>query len=800
MGYILSPLRGWPLSRLVTFLFFLLLSLDGATARADLPAIRLTGVFPPGARVGTTVEVNVAGDDLDDLAELRFAHAGIFAKPAVDAAGKAQPNRFVVAVAPGVAVGTYDVRAVGRFGISYPRVFTVGDLPEAVESGSNTSPGGAVEMAINSTVSGATAASAVDHFRFTARQGQRVFVDCAAKSIDSLLDPVVELVDPSGREWERSRTGGVIDFTAPADGQYLLRVYDLTYRGGPAYFYRLTLSSRPQVDYVIPPAGVAGTRAKFVLYGRNLPNGQPAEGLSIDGRPLVQLPVEIELPAAPTGAKLTRGYEYRLRSDTGTSNPVFIAFADAAPVPEQAPNDQPDQPEKVAAPSEVAGRFFPQRDRDWFTFDARKGETWWLDVLSHRLGAATDPFLLVQRVTKNDKGEIQSADVQEVYDAEPVQGGADFGTGSRDPSYRLEVKEDSTYRALVRDLFNTTRDDPGLEYVLAVRKEKPDFQLLVGAPRATAKELPGTPLLRRGGAMPVRVFALRRDGFNGEISLSVEGLPPGVTCAGTVMPAGSSAATLVLLAAESAAQWAGALRVVGKADVAGAPATREARATVVLVNAGEPPTEAMRSRLTADFSLGVSGSDAAPLSIEPADQKVFEAPAGGKVAVPLKLTWRADAAGKMKLKAGGHPVLDNFTEVEVDAKAPTANVELDLNRHKLVPGTHTLYVRAEGKVKYARKPEALKAAEEAKAAAEKAATDAANASKSAGDKLTAAKTGTDAEAIKVAEKAKADADAAAKAAEDRKAAAVKSAADLAAKDTEGFFFSAPIQVKVLPAK
>src|SRR5438477_8694828 len=134
-----------------------------SSSRADLPGARLTSVFPPGARVGTTVEVTVAGDDLDDVSELRFSHPGVFSRPAVDAAGRSQPNKFVVAVGPSVPPGSYDARAVGRFGVSNPHVFAVGELPETVEGTTNTSPGGATEIAVDSTVSGNCTASAVDH-------------------------------------------------------------------------------------------------------------------------------------------------------------------------------------------------------------------------------------------------------------------------------------------------------------------------------------------------------------------------------------------------------------------------------------------------------------------------------------------------------------------------------------------------------------------------------------------------------------------------------------------------------------
>ena len=252
----------------------------------------------------------------------------------------------------------------------------------------------------------------------------------------------------------------------------------------------------------------------------------------------------------------------------------------------------------------------------------------------------------------------------------------------------------------------------------------------------------------------------------------------------------------MLVAAENAGSWAGPIRVIGKADVAGAQTVREAGGACIV--AGDGTNEAIVSRCTSDVAVGVNGSDLMPLSIEPAEAKVYEGPAGTTVKVPLKLNWRAEGSGKFKLKAGGSAPLDNFTEVEINAKTATYDLSLDLNKHKLPPGTHTAYVRVEGKVKYARNPELLKGAEEAKGGAEKAAADAAAALKTATEKLATAKAAADAEATKAAEKAAADADAAAKAAEAKKAEAVKRVADLGPKDVEGTFYSGPIQVKVTP--
>src|SRR4029077_15262787 len=88
------------------------------SARADLPAIRFDRLKPLGAVAGSSVEVDVAGRDIEDVNALRFDHPGLKAE-------LVKPNRFKITIAADVPEGTYDVRLVGRFGVSNPRLFAV---------------------------------------------------------------------------------------------------------------------------------------------------------------------------------------------------------------------------------------------------------------------------------------------------------------------------------------------------------------------------------------------------------------------------------------------------------------------------------------------------------------------------------------------------------------------------------------------------------------------------------------------------------------------------------------------------
>src|SRR5256712_10312139 len=244
-------------------------------------------------------EVGLTGADLDEAIQHHFTHIGITAKQKVgETNGLPEANKFLVTIATNVTPGVYEARVVGRFGISNPRSFVVSDLPEAIAPTTNSSPANAAAISLGTIINGHSEANAVGFYKFTARKGQRILIECQAREIDSRMDAALILYDAAGKELVRS--GGLLDFAPPADGEYRLKVYDFLFRGGGEYFYRLAVGTGPHIDYIFPPSGLAGTKGKYLLYGRNLPGGTPAKDLAVDGQPLEQLEVEIELPREPT--------------------------------------------------------------------------------------------------------------------------------------------------------------------------------------------------------------------------------------------------------------------------------------------------------------------------------------------------------------------------------------------------------------------------------------------------------------------------------------------------------------------
>src|SRR5438477_10915367 len=274
----------------VKALIFITAVASPLSSQAQLPLTRLFTVFPPGGQDGTTFEVAVTGADLDETNQLHFSHTNITATQKLsEKTGEPDPNRFQVTIGAQVPPGSYEARVLGRFGASNPRGFVVGDLAEITSPTTNHTVESATEVAVGTVVNGRADANAVDYYQFSAKKGQRVLVECLSKDIDSRLDDTLILYDAGGRELERQRRGGQLDFIAPDDGRFILGVNDFIYRGGEAYFYRLTVGAGPHIDFIFPPSGLPRTKGQYNLYGRNLPVDAPANGLCIDGKPLEQL-------------------------------------------------------------------------------------------------------------------------------------------------------------------------------------------------------------------------------------------------------------------------------------------------------------------------------------------------------------------------------------------------------------------------------------------------------------------------------------------------------------------------------
>ncbi|WP_254506934.1 COG1470 family protein [Anatilimnocola floriformis] len=826
-------------ARTATFLSCLLLP---ALAWAQLPTAQLTSVFPPGGKVGTTVEVTVAGTDLDDADKLVFNHPGVTAQPKMSTATELEKtprpmaNLFTVNIAGDVPPGIYEARVVSRFGISNPRSFVVSNQEEVTDAAGNNSPEKAVALPAGTVVNGRIEAGQFDYFKVSLKKGERIILDCMAQRIDSKLDPTIAVLAANGRELSRVRdTVGedcVLDFTAPADGDYTVRLFDAIYGGSNDHFYRLSAKSTAYIDFIFPPSAVPGTNGPFTIYGRNLPGGQNVDGLTMGASPLQKLQVNIAVPgdeAALSQLPLARAAKPRQAWQTGfeysldKSNPAIIYFAKAPVIAEVEPNNEPAKAQVVTIPCEYVGQFYPARDTDWLQFDAKKGQVLMIEAISHQLGLGSDPYFAIMKVTKNDKGEETMSDIAQVDDPQDRNNkiGTDYDTSTDDPSYRFTAPDDGTYRVMIRDQFGDGRKDPSYVYRLAIRPLAPDFQLLSvsSQPKAGNNDNnQGSPLtgitLRRGGSVLMSVTVNRVDDFKGDITITAEGLPDGISCRGATIGGEVNSASLIFVAKEDAAPWTGSVKIVGKAKIGDKDAARESRYASMVWGSANRQQALPEFRLSRSFQLSVGDKETEPAFVSIGEDKVYETALGGNVEIPLSVVRRGDFKEAIKLTAVGLPTELKPKEVNVAADAKDGKFELQVNQQNTKPGIYTFYMKGETKRKYIRNPEAeTRAAEEKKQMEEMAKqlgeqVKTLTAARDAAVKAAAeAAKGTDDNAKKAAEEAKTKAEAELKAGQDK----VKQADDLkkaidkrlddakkanAPKDVTFALVSTPIKLKI----
>lgn len=704
-----------------------LLVMSPAVGQNAYPQPRLQAIFPPGGQVGSTVEVTLTGTDLDEPKGLVFSHPGLQAElippppPDPKKPGQATPIRFRVRIAADVPPGIYDVSVVGRFGVSNSRAFCVGELEELVEQEPNNDVDQAQKVPLNVTINGVINPSVdVDYFAFEGKKGQHVVVVCQAVSLDSRLDPQVQIFTATGQRLAINRRyrdrEAVADALLPADGTYYVRLVEFTHQtGGVEHFYRLHLTTLPWIDAVYPPVVNVGKPSTVTLYGRNLPGGQPEKVPGWSGPILEKLAVSVQPPTTPealhrleyAGTLLAAeavldGFTYRLRTPSGHSNPVLLQVTDLSVVLEQEGNDQPEKAQEVAVPCEICGRVDRPGDHDWFAFTAKAGEVLWLEGYAERLGSPMDLYLVVYRLDKDKPQLLQEAD--DVAESLHI---FRFLTRTSDPRLRFAVPQDGKYLLHVRSREADLFGGPRYIYRLSIRREQPDFRLFALVADDVLPNLtnPGGLTLRQGGARSLLVLCERRDGFAGEVTVTAENLPAGVQCVPQVIGPNQRFAPLVLQAAADAPAGESAVRIRGTASINGQNVVREARPACVMfaVQAAVPPYARLARQLL------VAVRDQPPFALQPATTQI-EVPPGGQITFKVKAAQlQPDFKSAIQLaplpflllaNQQPNPQPQNLANVN-----PNAEVEVKLQvPPQASPGTYNLVLRGTAQVPFTRDP------------------------------------------------------------------------------------------------
>lgn len=653
-------------------------------AWAELPAPRLDRIEPLGAAAGSSLEVKVSGNDLDDLRSLVFDHPGITAKP-VEGKDLNKERKFTVTVAADVPEGTFDARAVGKWGATSPRLFAVSrGLTDVPEQEPNNEPAAAQQLTVNSALQGQSDNNDRDVFRLALKAGQRVTIDCQSARLDVQLDAAMQLLAADGKQLASSGDyfgrDPFIPFVAPADGDYLIVVHDLSYRGGLPY--RLVVSDRPFVENVFPRAIEIGKAVEVTAWGSNLPGDGTARAqaalppdATIGGYQFFEHPTGHSV--APTAATCTLS-GFQLRPDVGGSslNSVVVMLADAPTTAEAEPNNSLEQPQPISLPALINGRFDQPRDADWYEFSVEENGQYAIDVYCERIAGQADPYV----VFVDEKGNR----FQEFDDFGHRQ--TAFDGHLRDPAGLVNLSAKQKYKLLVQDRYR--RGGPRYQYVLSLRKPRPDFFVAAIHPHNPG---PGSVVVRAGSANYFDLIIHQREGFKGPITVQAENLPAGVHCAPTVVN-NNSHGSLVIWADESAANFDGPIKLTAMGQRGDETLAREVRA-YTRVWSDNPAS----SRPTRQPFLSVRETAPFGLTFE-SDRVNIAAGQKAEAIVQLKRLW-PDFTGSLTLQAFAVPNPLKLNLPQIAAGANEAKVTIDVPANT-PPGDYTVTLLGQAQVPF----------------------------------------------------------------------------------------------------
>lgn len=495
-------------------------------------------------------------EDEKMLTEARKKLGGAVRRPANPAISELAVVEFTVAA--DAEVGQRELRIGTAETVSNPLAFCVGQLPEVSETPSKTitQQKSAVaktavlsksrktetekEITLPAVVNGQILPGEVDRYRFTAKRGQHVVIAVSARQlIPYIADAVpgwfqatLSLYDAQGKELAydddfRFDPDPVLHCQIPADGQYVVEIKDAIYRGREDFVYRMTVGELPFVTNIFPLGGPAGKQTTVQLQGWNL----PVRKLTVDN------------------SRREPGlYPLSVEKDGRASNRVPFAVDCLPEVLEREPNNQPAGAQPVAMPAIVNGRINPPDDCDVFRVEGRAGSQLVAEVNARRLSSPLDSLL---KLTDANGRQLALTDDSE-------DKGEGLITHHADSRISVSLPADGAYYLHLSDAQH--KGGPEYAYRLRISPPRPDFALRVTPSNINA---------RAGTSGPVTVYALRKDGFAGEIAVALTDVQPGFMLSGGRIPADKDQVRVTFTLPPSPPKEPFRLKLEGRATIDG---------------------------------------------------------------------------------------------------------------------------------------------------------------------------------------------------------------------------------------
>lgn len=453
----------------------------------------LTDVTPDGIQRGTETVLLLSGRRLEGPLELVMYDRGITVLGLEAKSSKKVEAR--IRVAADAPLGEHRVRLRTAFGWTELRTIWVGALPCLKEQENNSLFEQPQDVPFGCTVHGRVTSEDVDYFAVHARKGQRITAEVEGIRLGlTLFDPYVAILDSRRFELAAAddtallRQDAFASAIVPEDGRYIILVRESAYGGSAACRYRLHIGPLPRPTAVFPPGGQPGEEVELTYLGDPFGPQKVQMKLS-DQSGVMNVHLERDGHVAPSANRLR-----------------VMPFPS---VNEQEPNDDREQATAAPKPVPVAfnGIISKDRDRDWFSFEAKKGQNIMVWAHARTLGSPLDPTVLIldpkgKSVFRNDDG---------------------FGLDSRGP-FRAPV--DGRYRMRIRDHLYQGGED--MVYRVEIRVIRPGLSLITPPVRRNDSQSRQWAAVPRGNRAFLLLRLNRRE-FGDEVDLSCADMPPGVT-------------------------------------------------------------------------------------------------------------------------------------------------------------------------------------------------------------------------------------------------------------------------------
>lgn len=471
---------------------------------ASAAAPELTELEPRGAQRGKSFTLTIVGKDLPEgakvLSNLPATFTPLTPSEEKMAAGHKLP--FLVELKADAPIGPYPIRIQTPDGISNILLFTVGAFPEIIEDESkpesrehsNDSIETAQHIEAPVTVNGTLNGPDRDYYRIHARQGERLVFEVEARRIGSAIDPVLSIVDASGKQVARSDDAPALgmdsrlNVTLPREGDYYAIVHDARFSRQAQNFYRLKVGNFPYAEGIFPLGWKRGEKIDVEFFGGSLP-----------------APVKMAADLSGINPKL----EFTRLNVPGEAGSLPFLFV-VGDLPEKLePAHGADEPVALEPATVMNGRISKPGEVDRYKLAVSPADHWVLELRARGLGYSRLDGVVSIFDTKGKK----LASAGDKPPKEDVFSLLSAGRTSSDPWLDFTASKDTREVIVtVEDLLQ--RGGPAFAYRLVARQQPPDFTLTVLDPYVNVPAQ-GT------GSVNVSV---NRHGFVWPIQLSIPGL------------------------------------------------------------------------------------------------------------------------------------------------------------------------------------------------------------------------------------------------------------------------------------